>query len=97
MVHAADWCVSLKLGNNQTLTRLVETGDLQPLQNLNQLTDLNLQYCENLIGQSVSEFVRAQLRSSLIGGLGDLQALQNLNQLTYLNLQLCGQLTGAFR
>ena len=42
-------------GNNQTLTRLVETGDLQPLQNLNQLTKLNLADCDNLIGQSVSE------------------------------------------
>ena len=48
-------------------------------------------------GQSESEFVGAQLRSSLIGGLGDLQALQNLNQLTNLNLGDCGGLTGAFR
>ena len=45
-------------------------------------------------GQSVSEFVRAQLRSSLIGGLGDLQALQNLNQLTELILGNCVNLTG---
>ena len=40
------------------------------------------------------KFVRAQLRSSLIGGLGDLQALQNLNQLTELNLEYCVNLTG---
>ena len=65
----AHWSVSFRklFGNNQTLTRLVETGDLQPLQNLNQLTDLNLAYCKNLIGQSVSEFVREQQGSSLIG------------------------------
>ena len=43
------------------------------------------------------DFVGAQLRSSLIGGLGDLQALQNLNQLTNLNLGNCWGLTGAFR
>ena len=54
-------------GHNQGLTRLVETGDLQPLQNLNQLTTLNLQLCENLIGQSVSGFVREQPGSSPIG------------------------------
>ena len=47
-------------GNNQGLTGLVETGDLQPLQNLNQLTTLNLDFCRNLTGQSVSEIVRAQ-------------------------------------
>ena len=55
-------------GNNQTLTRLVETGDLQPLQNLNLLTYLNLENCLGLTGQSVSEFVRAQLFSHVIGG-----------------------------
>ena len=55
-------------GRNFALTRLVETGDLQPLQNLNQLTDLNLAYCKNLIGQSVSEFVREQPNSHAIGG-----------------------------
>ena len=55
-------------GNNQTLTRLVETGDLQPLQNLNQLTKLNLADCDNLIGQSVSEFVWEQPSSHAIGG-----------------------------
>ena len=30
-------------------------GELQPLQNLNQLTDLSLRGCEQLTGQSVSE------------------------------------------
>ena len=72
-------------------------GDLQALQNLNQLTELNLERCGNLTGQSVSEFVGVQLWSSLIGGAGDLQALQNLNQLTNLNLQCCPNITGAFR
>ena len=38
----------------------METGDLQPLQNLNQLTTLNLRGCYGLTGQSVSGFVRAQ-------------------------------------
>ena len=47
---------------------LLETGDLQPLQNLNQLTVLDLSFCDKLIGQSVSEFVRAQLFSHVIGG-----------------------------
>ena len=56
------------LGNNQALTGLVETGDLQPLQNLNQLTYLNLNYCKNLIGQSVSGFVREQPSPHVIGG-----------------------------
>ena len=42
-------------GNNFALTGLVETGDLQPLQNLNQLTHLDLENCVNLIGQSESE------------------------------------------
>ena len=41
----------LKLcGNSQDLTGLVETGDLQPLQNLNQLMELNLRECWNLTG-----------------------------------------------
>ena len=44
-------------GNNRELTGLVETGDLQPLQNLNLLTKLNLRECENLIGQSVSDLL----------------------------------------
>ena len=42
-------------GHNQGLTRLVETGDLQPLQNLNQLTELKLMGCRQFTGQSVSE------------------------------------------
>ena len=54
-------------GHNQGLTRLVETGDLQPLQNLNQLTTLDLSVCYNLIGQSVSGFVQAQPARDLIG------------------------------
>ena len=33
----------------------METGDLQPLQNLNQLTVLDLDECDQLTGQSVSE------------------------------------------
>ena len=65
-LHGSHWLVSLRnlCGHNQGLTRLVETGDLQPLQNLNQLTTLNLVGCRNLIGQSVSGFVRAQSSQS---------------------------------
>ena len=37
-------------GHNQVLTGLVETGDLQPLQNLNQLTELDLYFCRQLTG-----------------------------------------------
>ena len=54
-------------GNNQALTGLVETGDLQPLQNLNQLTSLDLTECTQLTGQSVSEFVGAQPARDFIG------------------------------
>ena len=72
----------LLYGNNQRLTRLVETGDLQPLQNLNQLTELNLMLCENLIGQSVFGFVREQPARDLIGRfLGTLAPLAGLSQL----------------
>ena len=75
------------LGHNQGLTRLVETGDLQPLQNLNQLTTLNLEGCRNLIGQSVSGFVWAQISSSPIGRfLGTLDPLSGLSQLQELVL-----------
>ena len=55
-------------GHNQGLTGLVETGDLQPLQNLNLLTYLNLERCYGLTGQSVSEFVWEQPGSHGIGG-----------------------------
>ena len=34
---------------------MAETGDLQPLQNLNLLTELNLSRCFELTGQSLSE------------------------------------------
>ena len=53
------WSVSFRnlWGNNQALTGLVETGDLQPLQNLNQLTELNLRWCKGLTGQSVSDLL----------------------------------------
>ena len=50
----------------------------------------------SLVSQ-IPNFVRVELRSSLIGGAGDLQALQNLNQLTTLNIAYCDKLTGAFR
>ena len=61
-MRESHWSVRIRnlYGNNQALTGLVETGDLQPLQNLNQLKYLNLTDCENLIGQSVPGFVRAQ-------------------------------------
>ena len=55
-------------GRNFALTGLVETGDLQPLQNLNQLTYLNLNWRAKLIGKSVSGFVGAQLCSHATGG-----------------------------
>ena len=55
-------------GRNFSLMRLAEIGELQPLQNLNQLTDLNLGNCTQLIGQSVSDFVREQPNSHAIGG-----------------------------
>ena len=50
--HEPYWLVSFRnlCVNNQTLTRLVEAGELQPLQNLNLLTELNLGGCEQLTG-----------------------------------------------
>ena len=78
----------LLYGHNFALTRLVETGDLQPLQNLNQLTYLDLCQCTNLIGQSVSGFVRAQPARDLIGRfLGTLAPLAGLSQLEKLSLE----------
>ena len=84
-------------GNNQALTGLAETGDLQPLQNLNLLTELDLTHCVNLIGQSVSGFVRAQptaifIRSPFL--IGTLGPISGLVQLTHLNLYYCRNLTG---
>ena len=65
----------------------MEPGDLQPLQNLIQLTTLNLQACFRLTGQSVCEFVREQPARDLIGRfLGTLAPLAGLSQLQTLNL-----------
>ena len=75
----------------------MEIGDLQPLQNLNQLTELNLQECMRLTGQSVFEFVWTQptaifIRSPFL--IGTLGPISGLLQLTHLNLCYCRYLTG---
>ena len=60
----------------------METGDLQPLQNLDQLTELNLICCEKLIGQSISGFEWKQPARDIIGRfLGTLAPLANFSQL----------------
>ena len=65
------------------------TGDLQPLQNLNQLTELNLRECNQLTGKSVSENLwGATAACDFIGQfLGTLAPLSGLSQLQMLNLR----------
>ena len=65
----------------------METGDLQPLQNLNQLTELSLEYCSQLTGQSVSEICGGTTSSRFDRPiLGTLAPLAGLSQLQTLNL-----------
>ena len=65
----------------------MDPGELQPLQNLNQLTELNLMLCENLIGQSVSEICAGTTRELTHWLIpGTLAPLATLVQLKTLNL-----------
>ena len=49
----------------------MEPGDLQPLQNLIQLTTLNLQACFRLTGQSVCKFIRVQFYAHATAGVAE--------------------------
>ena len=84
-------------GTTLELSLIGGTGDLQALQNLNQLTELNLRECWRLTGQSVSEFVWAQPAPLFIRSwfpIGTLAPISGLVKLKKLELWSCEKLTG---